>query len=749
MIPVALGLLLASLIHLGPETPVGTRASGAAASNQYAPSVAWNGHSGLVVWTDQRSNYPADVPNPRIVPPQMLRVSPMRADGSLVNPEGTPLIQAYFGRVASNGSSFMLVYVAKDGIYTVPLNENGEIDGVQTLVSGGGVQFDIVSNHHTFLFVSTLPPDGGIQAIVLQPSGIPTAVKTFSTAYPQFAPAVTALGDVYALAYLKAPCQPCPTTIDIALMAEDAATTDVPVADGGGPLALAASDDRLMLAMIGPDGIQTLTAGRDLKVIAPFKTVAPLPNEYALIPMFWDGESFLVTLFQNNSDDWQWDGIRVSPDNVPLDAYPAPIARDRPSGVGLVRTSDRIVAVWSNTNDVYSRNFPTNADLYRSNVSRTPAVFSAHAQSQMSAASSGVRVWREGSLDTRIMLSTGDRTTEAGIALNGGLRNPSVAAGGNVILVLWREVAPYRGQLADYGYRVYMRRFTRDGTPLDAYPMLVAAGDSDFVDLDLSTAVAFDGRNFVAIWSAGTYTNQVQLPSVRAIRIAPDGTLVDSAPFFIAGVSDLGYTTSLRAISTGNELLVAWSTWNDYRNIHGIAPLPSPRTAIEIVRLDTQSSSMNVLDKREIWNDGDLAKQIDLAWTGTNALLASVHHGCVTLTLLDAALATKNENASAECATANPGKSIEHPAVAWNGSEFVAAWAADEVHAIRFDRTLQPLDAAPFTIAPDGTASHEPSLVASPSGVEITYERLDDDVPRLFTRELDRLGIVPRTRSIR
>jgi len=753
MIPVALGLLLASIVHLGPETPVGTRATGAASSLQYAPAIAWNGHSGLVVWTDQRATYPADTANPRIVPAPMLRVSPMRADGSLVNPEGIQLFPAYVGRLASNGSSFMLAYADDTGINTVPLNESGAVDGVRTRLFDADVPFDIVSNGHTFLFVSMML---GMQTFVLQPSGIPTAAKTFSSAIAFSAPAVTALGDVYALAYVSAPCQSCPTKIHLALMAEDAATTDVTIADGSGPLALAASDDRLLLATMGTDGItmgndgiRTLTASRDLKVIIPFKTVAPRSDELAFQPILWDGQNFLVTLLRRPSDDLEWQGVRVSPDNVALDATPAVIARNSPSRFAIARTSDRIVAIWSATSDVFRRTFFSSAELFTQPDTKTPEVFSLHAQSQASASPSGARVWREGSLDTHVMMSIGDQTIEVASSPERNLRNPSVAVGANVILVLWRDVPPVTGGFSYQGYRVYARRFTRDGRPLDAQPILAARDDLDYVDLDLGTAVAFDGRNFVAIWSASTFSNQLQVPSVRAIRIAPDGTLADSAPFSIAGISDLGYTTSLRAIATGSELLVAWSTWNDNRYIRGPSPLPPPHTAIEIVRLDTRGPSMNVLDRRELWNDTDLAKQIDLAWNGTNALLASVHRGCVVLTLLDATLATKNENGSVECGPAYWGKSIEHPAVAWNGSEFVTAWAADAVHVMRFDRTLQALDAAPFTVAPADALSHEPSLAASPSGVEITYERLDGDVPRLFSRELDRLGVVPRARPSR
>src|SRR5436309_7755081 len=109
---VALTFLLATL-HFGPEMPIGPRLIGAAISNQDSPSAAWNGQTGLVVWVDERSGT------------QMLRVSRMNADGSLVNAAGTPLFPAVKARIASNGSStFMLAYSDAEGTWSVLLDEN-------------------------------------------------------------------------------------------------------------------------------------------------------------------------------------------------------------------------------------------------------------------------------------------------------------------------------------------------------------------------------------------------------------------------------------------------------------------------------------------------------------------------------------------------------------------------------------------------------------------------------------------------
>ena len=751
MIPVALGILLASIIHLGPETSVGTRASGAAASPQHSLSTAWNGHTGLAVWIDQRGNYPADAFQPRIAAQQMLRVSQMRADGSLVNPEGTPLFAAYKAEIASNGTSFMLAYVTKDGIYVVPLNDDGTPDGVTSRVADNW-PFQLVANHSSFLFVN-MTGSSDVVATFLRPSGIPYAVKTFSTGIrAQLPPAVTAFGDVYAIAYVETPCSACALKIHLALMADDAATTDVPIVerhDVNYDMSLAASDDRLMLSLFTQAGVQTLTVGRDLKVIEPLTTIASASNNFrSLQPIVWDGQSFLVTWLETTTDqnDIVWKALRVSPNNVPLDATPIVIARSTPDDESLTRTSERIIATWSAIDDVYRRTFVSNAELFAQGETKTPEVTSVHAQSNASLASFGgapVRVWREGSLDSHVMLSIGDKTVEVASSTDRELHDPSVAIGANVIFVLWRDL-PRTSYFSSQGQQLFARRFSLDGTPLDAQPIALHDEDGDYVDIDLSTAAAFDGRNFVAIWSGSTFTSTDQTfhPSIRAMRVSPAGALVDSSPFFIAGVSEWGISTGLHAVSTGDQLLVAWSTWTDYR-FSLISPRPPGRTGIELVRLDTRGSSMNVRQTHEVWTDIGVSKRTGLAWNGTNALLATVHKGCVETTLIDADLQTIKDDANVECTSA-----IDRVAAAWNGSEFVVAWAADAVHAMRFDRALQPLDDAPFSVAPAGAASHEPALAASPSGVGITYERLDGEIPRLFARELDRIGILPRGRTV-
>src|ERR1041385_1423469 len=132
-----------------------------------------------------------------------------------------------------------------------------------------------------------------------------------------------------------------------------------------------------------------------------------------------------------------------------------------------------------------------------------------------------LRVWREGSLDTHIVMSIGDRTIEVASSTERNLRDPSVARGGDTLLVTWRDL-PKLDWVSVPGYRIYARRFALDGTPVDAQPLLVSKDDAQIVDVELGTATAFDGVNFVAIWSA---------PFPRAARISPAGALLAATPF--------------------------------------------------------------------------------------------------------------------------------------------------------------------------------------------------------------------------
>jgi|GEM_PF-2397232 len=721
----ALGLFLAA-IHLGPETPLGPRVIGAAPNSQYSPAAAWNGHTGLAVWLDDRGRYPADSIPLRAYVEQTVRVSPMRADGSLVNPAGTPLFAASALRLASNGSSFMLAYADHNGTHAVPLDENGVVAGADTLIIASySFDFDIVSNGHTFLFVSPMP-NQSVEALVFAPDGAPYAAKTFDThSFQNSAVAAAVIGDVYAIAY-RSP------ELHLAFLAENAATTDQVIDSdpdaARGLLSMAASDDRVLIALTGLGDVRTMIVGRDGRTIAPMQ---PQFNSYHLfiegpLPAFWDGTSFLITWL---SDEGTMTAADISPTNSLID-LPAVIATREPRDLTFTRTSDGIVAMWFSDGDVLRRVFTSNKQLLAQPRTETPVVLDLQTQTEPSLAPFGsepLRVWREGPRDVHIKLSIAGKTVDVAASTDRDLRDPSVARGGDVVLVFWRDILrPDPGALSTYGYRTYARRFALDGTPLDAQPILVESADAITNEIELGTSTVFDGRNFVVFWST---------PNLRAARISPAGALLDATPLVIEATPALGFDSGMHAVRNGDEIVVAWSSWNDYRYLTGISPRPSPVSAADVARIDTRGSAMKVLETRALWQRAGLSKRTDIA----NDAVVSQHNGCIEATLLGSSTPV-----TIDCAAG-----VGRPAIAWDGEEYVVVWSrASDVRAMHLDRSLHPLDDS-FSIAPPGAgAAYEPAVALAGSGVEVDYVRFDNGIPRLFARVLDRLGPITRGRVI-
>ena len=645
-----LAFLLATLVHLGPETPVGSRTIGTAAFEQRSPSAAWNGQTGFAAWIDGSGTDP------------VVRISPMRADGSLVDPYGTPVVHALDARIVANGSSFELAYIDFKGTHVITLDEHGAPSAPAPATSFQISQFTGIPFGNSYAFLLVL--SGGLYLGITAP--------------------------------------------------DDSTTYQLLTTDRAQAFSLTTKNGQLLIAYSTGNEIRVLTPG------GTSRTVAKDSNVMQLSPAFED----VIAWADSNGSIY---AIRDG------DAAATEIAKG--TDLTFTRTSDGVVAFWTVHDDIVQRVLPSTADFFSQPKNATPAVLSVNPQSEVSVAANGVKVWREGNYDTHIMLSAGDRTIGAASSIDRDLRDPSVASGANILLVTWRDL-PRSVERFTTGYRIFARRFTLDGTPLDVAPIPISSNDSQIVDVELGTATAFDGRNFVVIWSA---------PYVRAARLTAGGTLIDTTPFDFDYTLQLWFNSGFRTLMRGDQLLVAWSSWDDFRNINGGLRIGSELSSADVAMLDTRGATMHITNMRRLWREHGFAKHIGLAANGDDAIVTSAHLQCIEATLLDASLATVRDNASIARNTDRP----DFPSVAWNGSEFVVAWAADTVHAMRFDRALQPLDDAPFNVAPAGAGAHEPVVTASPSGVEITYERLDGDVPRLFTRELDRAGIVPRTRSIR
>ncbi|SEU24233.1 DUF5011 domain-containing protein [Stigmatella erecta] len=143
-------------------------------------------------------------------------------------------------------------------------------------------------------------------------------------------------------------------------------------------------------------------------------------------------------------------------------------------------------------------------------------------------------------------------------------------AGPGLYLLVWWEIANNSPKL--FGLRVR----ASDGAALDASPFFIALGGAS---VQLDPAVAFDGTNFLVVWSdIGAY------PIIRGARVrASDGAVLDATPRLISRPlsgpppydSGLQYAMRPAVAFDGTNYLVVWdgewSTHQGYgRGIMGI-----------------------------------------------------------------------------------------------------------------------------------------------------------------------------------
>jgi hypothetical protein len=103
----------------------------------------------------------------------------------------------------------------------------------------------------------------------------------------------------------------------------------------------------------------------------------------------------------------------------------------------------------------------------------------------------------------------------AAVAEGAGGDHLAVAHGAGIYLIVWQQADTLFG-----------RRLADGGTVLDSVPLTLGQGG---VDVD----VAFDGTNFVAVWSSRTSPLAQQAFLVMR-RVAPDGTVMDGGPTIVS-----------------------------------------------------------------------------------------------------------------------------------------------------------------------------------------------------------------------
>jgi probable HAF family extracellular repeat protein len=131
-------------------------------------------------------------------------------------------------------------------------------------------------------------------------------------------------------------------------------------------------------------------------------------------------------------------------------------------------------------------------------------------------------------------------------------RSPSVAWNGQNWLVAWIT----ERQSSPFAEDVHAVRVAPDGRVLDAAPIVVGVTPSNSSTNPSYLSVASDGMNWVIVWGTGTYSSQI-----RAARITPNGALVDTGGGGKVLFDDTDLFTapsSAHLVFNGSQFLLVW-----------------------------------------------------------------------------------------------------------------------------------------------------------------------------------------------
>ncbi|HYO78685.1 MAG TPA: hypothetical protein VE010_19655 [Thermoanaerobaculia bacterium] len=310
---------------------------------------------------------------------------------------------------------------------------------------------------------------------------------------------------------------------------------------------------------------------------------------------------------------------------------------------------------------------------------------------------------------------------------------PVIVFTGTMYLLAFHEILP-DGNTS----RIALRRIDRSGLPLDDVPIHVSYGQE--------FAAAWNGTHLMVAYHSGR--------ELEAVRIAHDGTVVDSSPSrIVSGTAP----HALSLASNGTDFLLAWNDGSDHPQF--------PAPGLLDIRGIVISTAGNAI-----------GAPIDLATGPSNQrhpAVASDGRDYVIAYFHDQSLATKKvlrEGALAGSTAQDHGTVITHipsplmrPAIAATASGYLVAWeiseddVTGELWLARLNHNTAVTD-TPRVVARSGAQWMLPTLTTLDDGaVDLAYGRLIDDASygatmRVFLRRVEEgpsTGTTRRSRSVR
>ncbi|MGC2238631.1 MAG: Ig-like domain-containing protein [Pyrinomonadaceae bacterium] len=142
----------------------------------------------------------------------------------------------------------------------------------------------------------------------------------------------------------------------------------------------------------------------------------------------------------------------------------------------------------------------------------------------------------------------------------GAQQQPGISKGANSTLVVWSDNRTSITRAPEYSsdgqggsFDIYAARMDAGGNLIDTAPIVVSEALYD----QIYPSVAWNGQNWLVAWRTPRLNDQYKT-DVLGVRISPDGAILDAAPIVIGTDEVSGDTNYLSVASDGVNWVVTW-----------------------------------------------------------------------------------------------------------------------------------------------------------------------------------------------